>query len=79
MAIAATLGRPVLLLRGSLDRNVAAIDQERWLTALSGRIPVSSATLPGLDHLFLPATESAARRHVAPEVIDAIARFIQGR
>jgi len=77
MATAVALGRPVLLLRGSMDRNVAAIDHERWLAALSGRISVKSATLPGLNHLFLSATDVAEQRHVAPEVIDAIAEFIQ--
>jgi alpha-beta hydrolase superfamily lysophospholipase len=77
MAIAVELGRPVLLLRGALDRNVAAVDHERWLAKLSNRVPVKSATLPGLNHLFLPAIETDEQQHVPPEVIDVIARFIQ--
>jgi len=77
MATAVALGRPVLLLRGSLDRNVAEVDHERWLAALSGRISVKSATLPGLNHLFLPATDATVQRHVAPQAIEAIAHFIQ--
>jgi len=77
MAIAVALGRPVLLLRGSVDRNVAAVDHERWLSALSGRVSVKSDTLPGLNHFLLSATETAGQRHVAPEAIAAIAGFIQ--
>ncbi len=75
--IAVELGRPVLLLRGSLDRNVAAVDQERWRAALSDRVSVKSATLPGLDHIFLSVTERGEQRHVAPQVVEAIAQFIR--
>lgn len=77
MATAAALGRPVLLLRGSMDRNIAAIDQERWSASLSGRVSVKNITLPGLNHLFLPATEVAGQRHFASEAVDTIAQFIQ--
>jgi hypothetical protein len=47
------------------------------LAALSERVSVESATPPGLSHLFLSSTEVAGERHVAPEVIDAVARFMQ--
>ncbi|HET7544478.1 MAG TPA: alpha/beta hydrolase [Polyangiaceae bacterium] len=77
VAIAVALGRPVLLLRGAMDRNVAVVDQEHWLTGLSNRVPVQSATLPGLDHLFLSVTDTGEQRHVAPAVIEAIAQFIR--
>ncbi|HEX3773833.1 MAG TPA: alpha/beta fold hydrolase [Polyangiaceae bacterium] len=75
-AVAVALGRPVLVLRGSLDLNVAAIDQEHWQSALSGRVPIKSATLPGLDHLFLPVSGTEQPKHVAPEVGEMIADFI---
>jgi uncharacterized protein len=76
MAIALALAKPVLLLRGALDRNVAAIDQEHWLARLSGRVPVEAATLPGLDHLFaVPSSETTA--HVSDEVSRRIASFIE--
>jgi fermentation-respiration switch protein FrsA (DUF1100 family) len=78
MAIAVELGRPVLLLRGAADRNVAAVDQERWLAKLANRVPVKGETLPGLNHLFLPAIDTDEQQHVPPAVIDVIARFIQG-
>lgn len=77
LTIARDLRRPVLLLRGAMDRNVAAIDQEHWVNALSGRVPVQAATLPGLNHLFLRNDSSeAARAHVPEEVSSRIADFI---
>jgi alpha-beta hydrolase superfamily lysophospholipase len=78
MAIALELAKPVLLLRGALDRNVAAIDQDHWLTRLSGRVPVEAVTLPGLDHLFVPpGAETTAKTHISDEVIRRIATFIE--
>ncbi|HEY0462760.1 MAG TPA: hypothetical protein VGC79_01065 [Polyangiaceae bacterium] len=44
---------------------------------MSGRIPVKSDTLAGLNHSFLSTTDAAEARHVAAEASDEIARFIQ--
>ncbi len=72
---ARSLGRPVLLLRGSDDRQVAAVDQERWIEALSDHVPLESASLAGLGHLFTQQS-TPAEPHVAPEAIERVARFV---
>ena len=77
MQIARDLGRPVLLLRGGSDQNVFAIDQARWVQALSGKVPLEAATLPGLSHLLVPAdTATTGSPHVPPDVSARIAAFI---
>lgn len=76
LARAANLKLPVLLLRGEHDQQVAAIDQEIWLDALSGHTAVEAATLPGLSHLFVPEPTTEAAPHVAADVIARIADFI---
>lgn len=74
---ARTLGRPVLLLRGAEDRNVAAIDQQRWVQELTGHVPVESATIPGLNHLFTPVgSPPQTEQHIPGEVIERVATFI---
>ncbi|HEX3851246.1 MAG TPA: hypothetical protein VHW01_09800, partial [Polyangiaceae bacterium] len=78
MSIARGLGRPVLLLRGANDRQVAATDQERWVQALSGKVPLEAATLPGLSHLLIPSDAAAtAAPHVPEDVSSRIAAFIK--
>jgi dipeptidyl aminopeptidase/acylaminoacyl peptidase len=64
-----------LLLRGGSDQNVFAIDQERWVQALSGRVPLEAATLPGLNHLLI-AGDPAMTAHVPEDVSSRIAAFI---
>jgi pimeloyl-ACP methyl ester carboxylesterase len=76
MQIARDLGRPVLLLRGESDQNVFAVDQERWVQALSGKVPLEAATLPGLSHLLVPADAAASSPHVPEDVSSRIAAFI---
>ncbi len=77
LSIAQKLRRPVLLLRGDADENVAALDQERWLHALQGKVPVQAATLPGLNHLFLAQDwQTAPQPHIPDEVLTRIATFI---
>jgi alpha-beta hydrolase superfamily lysophospholipase len=73
MALAQKLGRPVLLLRGSEDQQVAAVDQDNWLRALTGRVPVQAATLPGLSHFFSAQPSS----HVRDDVLERIVAFIE--
>jgi hypothetical protein len=77
MALAKKLGRPVLLLRGASDAQVAAIDQDNWLHALVGHVPVAAATLPGLGHMFIPEPAvDGAPRHVRDDALERIAAFI---
>jgi hypothetical protein len=76
-AAARALGRPVLLLRGTEDHQVAAVDQERWIQELTDRVPLESASLPGLTHLFTQQGASAeAEQHVSGDVIERIATFV---
>ena len=76
--VARTLGRPVLLLRGAEDHNVAAVDQERWVQELAGHVPVENATIPRLNHLFTPAgSPSQTEQHVPDELIERVAAFIR--
>jgi alpha-beta hydrolase superfamily lysophospholipase len=76
MATAVRLGLPVLYLRGELDQNVLAIDQANWARALTDKVPFAEATLPGLNHLFLPAPpKQAMRTRIPEEVIARIAAF----
>ena len=77
MQIARDLGRPVLLLRGGSDQNVLAIDQEHWVQALSGKVPLEAATLPGLNHLLIAGDPAATpTAHVPEDVSSRIASFI---
>ncbi len=76
-AAARALGRPVLLLRGTNDQQVAAIDQERWVSELTHHVPLESATLPGLDHLFVQGGMPAPTEpHVSQDVVERIAAFM---
>lgn len=71
------LGAPILYLRGEHDRNVLAVDGERWAHALEPHGQLESATLPGLNHLLLPAnSDLAGDVHVPPEVVARVADFI---
>ena len=77
MAVARDLGAPVLYLRGELDRNVFASDQERWSRALGAHGQLETVTLPGLNHLLLPAkSDLASDVHMSPEAIRCIADFV---
>jgi len=76
MARAVRLRLPVLYLRGEFDQNVAAIDQSIWARALSGQVAFSQATLPGLNHLFLPVeNDPSSETHVPDDVSARIAAF----
>lgn len=74
---AARLGVPVLLLRGRRDRQVGAIDQDAWVRALSGHVDVDAATLPGLDHLFVPDAGGDTAPRMSPDAVNRVADFIQ--
>jgi len=66
-----------LYLRGELDHNVLALDQSNWARALADQLPFFEATLPGLNHLFLPAHDDLASDTHVPDAVSArIAAFI---
>jgi len=82
VAAAKKLTIPILILQGERDYQVTMKDFGLWKSGLAGRKNVTLKSYPALNHLFmagegksLPA-EYAKPGHVAPEVIDDIARFI---
>jgi hypothetical protein len=80
-AAARKLTIPVLILQGERDYQVTMKDFGLWKSALGKSKNVTFKSYPALNHLFiagegksLPA-EYAKPGHVAPEVIDDIAKF----
>jgi dienelactone hydrolase len=84
-ATAHALARPMLILQGGRDYQVTGDDFALWRAALEGRSDVELREFPALNHLFVAGegksrpSEYAAPAHVAPEVIEAIARWINAR
>ena len=81
VAMAKKLKRPILILRGDRDYQVALEDVEAWKKGLAGTPNVEFVALPGLNHLFIlgsgkpgPA-EYDVPGHVEPVVIERIAAF----
>ena len=54
---AARLDRPILVLRGSEDLQVAQEDQDLWQHALAGARGSSVESVPGMDHLMTNANK----------------------
>jgi hypothetical protein len=84
-ATAHALARPMLILQGGRDYQVTGDDFALWRAALEGRSDVELREFPALNHLFVAGggksrpSEYAAPAHVAPEAIEAIARWINAR
>ena len=84
-ALAATLGKPILVLEGGRDYQVTRADFEGWKRALSGRSDAMLKLYPGLNHLFIDgegrSMPDAYLRpgHVDQQVIADIAAWIQGQ
>jgi hypothetical protein len=81
-AAARKLAIPMLILQGERDYQVTMKDFAAWKSAVGSRKNVTLRSYPALNHLFiagegksLPAEYTKAG-HVAPEVIDDIAKFI---
>jgi dienelactone hydrolase len=81
-AAAKKLTIPMLILQGERDYQVTMKDFELWKSAVGARKNVTMRSYPALNHLFiagegksLPA-EYGKPGHVAPEVIDDIAKFV---
>ena len=82
-AAAKKLGIPMLILQGERDYQVTMADFGMWKTAVGNAKGVVMKSYPALNHLFvagegksLPA-EYAKPGHVAPQVIDDIAKFVK--
>lgn len=76
---------PILLMRGSDDREVLNEDQQEWIKRLSGRGGFVPETIPGLSHVFIQTSELVAALNrgkgvpaprVPGVVIDEIAGFV---
>lgn len=82
VAMAKKLGKPVLVLRGDRDFQVADEDLATWRVGLQGVKGTSVQTVPHLNHLFIrgegkpsPA-EYETPDHVDASVIEMVRRFI---
>jgi hypothetical protein len=81
-ALAKKLALPMLILQGERDFQVGMKDFALWKAAVGASKGVTMRTYPTLNHLFVAGegkgTEAEYRKpgHVAPEVIDDIAKFV---
>jgi dienelactone hydrolase len=82
VALAKKLALPMLILQGERDFQVSMKDFALWKAAVGGSKGVTMRSYPALNHLFVAGegkgTEAEYRKpgHVAPEVIDDIAKFV---
>ena len=84
----AKIQKPMLVMQGEKDVQVkAGVDFALYRQLLGDRENVTFRLYPGLNHCFVSAVsdsiadakkEFAAERHIGPEVLDDIARWIHG-
>jgi dienelactone hydrolase len=73
---------PILILYGERDFQVPKVDFDLWKSGLAGVKNVTARSYPALNHAFVagsgPSTEKEYEKpgHVAPEVVDDIAKFV---
>jgi uncharacterized protein len=85
VAIARTLGIPILILHGTRDYQVIDQDIQIWQEGLQGVARVKFEELPKLNHLFIAGEGAPGPKeydtpgHVDIRVIDAITSFINSR
>jgi dienelactone hydrolase len=83
-AVAAKLTMPILVMQGGRDYQATMESDYRiWGKALEGHKNVTMAAFPSLDHLFRtgegkakPVDYMQKEGHVAPDVIDTIAKWV---
>jgi hypothetical protein len=81
-AEAKKLSIPILILYGERDFQVPKVDFDLWKSGLAGRANSTARSYPSLNHPFVagsgPSTEKEYEKpgHVAPEVVDDIAKFV---
>jgi dienelactone hydrolase len=84
VAVAKKLSLRILVIQGERDFQVPMKDYELWKSGLAGKRDATFQSFPTLNHLFVPgegkSSEAEYRKpgHVAPEVIDLIAKWITG-
>ena len=82
-AVAKKFTMPMLILQGERDFQVNMKDFALWKAALGARKDVTFHSYPTLNHLFIAgegkSTELEYRKpgHVAPDVIDDIAKWVK--
>jgi len=82
VAIARSLGVPILILHGGRDYQVIDEDIQHWQDGLKGAPRVKAETFPTLNHLFIAGqgkpnpAEYDTPGHVDQAVIGAIADFV---
>ena len=73
---------PILVLGGGRDFQAPAADFNLWKTGLAGHKNATTKLYPAMNHLFVAgqgkSTEDEYKKpgHVAPEVVDDIAKFM---
>jgi dienelactone hydrolase len=81
-ADAKKIGIPMLILQGGRDFQVGAAEFDAWRSAMANSKGVTLKSYPSLNHLFVAgegkSTEAEYRKpgHVAGEVIDDVAKFV---
>lgn len=83
VAVAASLGRPVLLVQGGRDyQSTVTDDLARWQSGLADRPGVTVRLYPDDNHLFFPGSgpstpaEYDASQHVDPRVVADVAEWV---
>lgn len=83
VAVAAALGKPMLILQGGRDyQSTVADDLARWQAGLADRPDVTIRVYPSLNHLFFPGTgrstpaEYEPAQHVDRAVVADIASWL---
>jgi dienelactone hydrolase len=82
VALAKRLGIPVLVLQGDRDFESTAKDFALWKAGFTGRKDAQFHDYPALNHFFVAGegksmpTEYRKPGHVAPEVVDDIAKWL---
>jgi dienelactone hydrolase len=83
-AAAKKLPARILVLEGERDFQVGMKDFDAWKSGLAGKKDATAISYPALNHLFMAGegkgSEAEYRKpgHVAPEVVDQIAKWITG-
>jgi len=81
-AEAKKLSMPILILYGERDFQVPKVDFDLWKSGLAGRKNVTVRGYPALNHAFVAGSGASTEQeyhnpgHVAPEVVDDIAKFV---
>ena len=82
VADAGKLKMPILILGGGRDFQAPPIDFNLWKNGLAGHKDVTTKSYPAMNHLFVAGDgkstvdEYKKPGHVAPEVVDDIAKFM---